>query len=99
MGDIANKVEVAKKVENEEVLKRMKELKEMIEKNTALAAAVESEPRHVLAKTYIEGNPNTLKNLLSSMLQAYSYDNKGNAIERCIAVTLMVEDITPKKKQ
>ena len=98
MADTADKVEETKKIENEEVLKRMKELKEMIEKNTALATAVESEPRKVLTKTYIEGTPGGLKNLLQTILGSFCYDMKGQTIERMLAVTLMVEDITPKKK-
>lgn len=98
MADTANKVEDTKKIENEEMLKRMKELKEMIEKNTALASAIESEPRRVLTKTYIEGTPGNLKNLLQTIIGSFSYDMKGAAVERLLAVTLMVEDITPKKK-
>ena len=79
------------------MLKHMAELKEMIEKNQNLAAVVETEPKKVLAKTYIEGTPSMLKTLVSNLISAYGFDAKGNNLERTIAVTLMVEDITPKK--
>ena len=85
--------------ENEEMLKRMAELKEMIEKNSSLKTAIETEPKKVLAKTYIEGTPNSLKNLVSSIISSYSYDTKGQQYtDRILAVTLLVEDITDKKK-
>ena len=85
--------------ENEEMLKRMAELKEMIEKNSTLKTTLESEPKRVLTKTYIEGTPNSLKNLVGSILSSYAYDTKGQQYtDRVLAVTLLVEDITQKKK-
>lgn len=84
--------------DNEVLIKLMSDLKEKIEKNSSLAKVVESEPRKVLAKTYIEGNPNSLKNTISSIINSYAFDAKGNAFpDRMLAVTLMVEDITQKK--
>jgi hypothetical protein len=90
--------EEKKTKENEEMLKRMAELKEMIEKNSTLKTTLESEPKKVLTKTYIEGTPNSLKNLVSSIISSYSYDSKGQQYtDRMLAVTLLVEDITQKK--
>ena len=83
---------------DEAMLKRISEIKELMEKNAALAAVVESEPKRVLAKSYIEGTPGSLKNLISSLIGSYSVDSKGNTItDRNIAVTIMIEDLTPKK--
>ena len=83
---------------DEAMLKRISEIKELMEKNAALAAVVESEPKRVLAKSYIEGTPGSLKNLISSLIGSYSVDSKGNTITaRNIAVTIMIEDLTPKK--
>ena len=83
---------------DEAMLKRISEIKELMEKNAALAAVVESEPKRVLAKSYIEGTPCSLKNLISSLIGSYSVDSKGNTItDRNIAVTIMIEDLTPKK--
>ena len=87
------------KTNDEAMLKRISEIKELMEKNAALQAVVESEPRHVIAKTYIEGGPNFLKNLITSMLGGFAYDSKGNAVDRTLAITLMVEDITPQNKK
>ena len=85
-------------VDNETVLKRMAEIKAMIEKNSELAKVVDSEPRRVLSKLYIEGTPAGLKNHVSAIIGSFGIDAKGNSIvDRQIAVTLMVEDITPKK--
>jgi hypothetical protein len=90
--------EEKKTKENEEMLKRMAELKEMIEKNSTLKTTLESEPKRVLTKTYIEGTPNSLKNLVGSILSSYAYDTKGQQYtDRVLAVTLLVEDITQKK--
>lgn len=84
---------------DEAMLKRISEIKELMEKNASLAAVVETEPRKVLAKSYIEGTPSGLKNLISSLIGNYSYDSKGNAVsDRSLAVTIMIEDITPQKK-
>jgi hypothetical protein len=92
--------EEKKTKENEEMLKRMAELKEMIEKNSTLKTTLESEPKRVLAKTYIEGTPNSLKNLVSSILSSYAYDTKGQQYtDRVLAATLLVEDITDNKKK
>ena len=85
-------------VDNETVLKRMAEIKAMIEKNNELAKVVDTEPRKVLSKLYIEGTPAGLKNHVSAIIGSFGVDAKGNSIvDRQIAVTLMVEDITPKK--
>jgi predicted RecB family endonuclease len=93
------KIHQEEKKENEEMLKRMAELKEMIEKNSTLKTAIEAEPKRVLVKTYIEGTPNSLKNLVSSIISSYSYDTKGQQYtDRMLAVTLLVEDITDNKK-
>jgi hypothetical protein len=74
------------------------EIKAMIEKNSELAKVVDSEPRRVLSKLYIEGTPAGLKNHVSAIIGSFGIDAKGNSIvDRQIAVTLMVEDITPKK--
>jgi hypothetical protein len=87
------------KSNDEAMLKRISEIKELMEKNAALAAVVESDPKRVLAKSYIEGTPASLKNLISSMISNYSFDSKGNTVSnREIAVTIMIEDITPKSK-
>lgn len=87
------------KKNDEAMLKRISEIKELMEKNAALAAVVESDPKRVLAKSYVEGTPASLKNLISSMISNYSFDSKGNAVSnREIAVTIMIEDITPKSK-
>ena len=84
--------------ENNEMLKSLAELKKMIEQNANLATAVETEPRKVLTKSYIEGTPGVLKGLISNIIGSYAFDAKGNAIqERSIAVTFMIEDVTPKK--
>ncbi len=83
---------------DEAMLKRISEIKELMEKNAALATVVESEPKRVLAKSYIEGSPGSLKNPISSLIGSYSVDSKGNTItDRNIAVTIMIEDLTPKK--
>jgi enoyl-[acyl-carrier-protein] reductase (NADH) len=96
--EIKTQQEEKKTKENEEMLKRMAELKEMIEKNSSLKTAIEAEPKKVLTKTYIEGTPNSLKNLVSSIISSYSYDSKGQQYtDRMLAVTLLVEDITQKK--
>lgn len=84
--------------DNETVLKRMAEIKAMIEKNNEMAKVVETEPRKVLSKLYIEGTPAGLKNIISSIIGGYGIDVKGNAVlDKRIAVTLMIEDLAPKK--
>jgi hypothetical protein len=85
-------------VDNETVLKRMAEIKAMIEKNNEMAKVVETEPRKVLSKLYIEGTPSGLKNIVSSIIGGYGIDVKGNPVlDKRIAVTLMIEDLVPKK--
>lgn len=87
-----------KEKENEEMLKRMTELREMIEKNTKLNEKAQSQPTKVLTKTYIEGTPNSLKNLVSSIIGSFAFNTKGQPYtDRVVAVTLMVEEITPEK--
>lgn len=84
--------------DNETVLKRMAEIKAMIEKNNEMAKVVETEPRKVLSKLYIEGTPAGLKNIISSIIGGYGIDVKGNTVlDKRVAVTLMIEDLTPKK--
>ena len=84
--------------ENSEMLKSLAELKKMIEQNANLTAAEETEPRKVLTKSYIEGTPGGLKGLISNIIGSYAFDAKGNAVpEKMIAITIMIEDITPKK--
>ena len=80
------------------MLKRISEIKELMEKNAALATVVESEPKRVLAKSYIEGTPNSMKNLIGTLIGSYAIDSKGNTIlDKRIAITIMIEDITSKK--
>jgi hypothetical protein len=84
--------------DNETVLKHMAEIKAMIEKNNEMAKVVETEPRKVLSKLYIEGTPAGLKNIISSIIGGYGIDVKGNPVlDKRIAVTLMIEDLAPKK--
>lgn len=84
--------------DNETVLKHMAEIKAMIEKNNEMAKVAETEPRKVLSKLYIEGTPAGLKNIISSIIGGYGIDVKGNTLlDKHIAITLMIEDLTPKK--
>lgn len=81
------------------MLKRISEIKELMEKNAALQAVVEQEPRKVLSKVYIEGTPNSLKNIANGLLNSYQYDSAGKQLDRTLALTLMIEDMTPDKKK
>lgn len=84
--------------DNKEMMQQMAELKKLIEKNSALQVVAESEPKNVLAKTYIEGTPQSLKNLIATLIGSYSIDSKGNTLlDKKLAVTLMIEDISSKK--
>jgi enoyl-[acyl-carrier-protein] reductase (NADH) len=98
MADTESAVKKTDANNDETMLKRISEIKELMEKNAALATVVESEPKRVLAKSYVEGSPANLKSLISSLIGSYSYDSKGNAVgDRELAVTIMIEDITPAK--
>ena len=79
------------------MLKRISEIKELMEKNAALQTVVEEEPRRVLSKMYIEGTPNNLKNIANNIISSYQYDSGGQTIKRTLAITLMIEDITPEE--
>ena len=84
--------------QQEETKKMLSDLKKLIEEKNELAKVVEQEPRKVLVKSYVEGTPTNLSKLISQTIVNYAYDTKGNTVpERTLAVTLMVEDIIPKK--
>ena len=84
--------------QQEETKKMLADLKKLIEEKNELAKVVEQEPRKVLVKSYVEGTPTNLSKLISQTIVNYAYDTKGNTVpERMLAVTLMVEDIMPKK--
>ena len=82
----------------DKVLQKISDLQKLIEQNKSMAVSLEEEPKKVLVKMYVEGTPNNLKNTIGTIFNSYAYDSSGKAIEKQLAVTLMIEDKTPPKR-
>ena len=90
-----NKLEATKENETVGVAQQIKELKETLEKNAQLSKVIDEEPRKVVSKIYLQGDPMDLYNVCNSIFNSLKPKKQGERPGK-FALTLMVEDITPK---
>ena len=77
------------------VAQEIKGLREQLEKNHQLSQAIEEEPKKVVIKSYIQGEPMDLINVTSSMFKSLQPKKQGEQNSR-YALTIMVEEISKK---
>lgn len=77
------------------VAQEIKGLREQLEKNHQLSQAIEEEPKKVVIKSYIQGEPMDLINVTSSMFKSLQPKKQGEQSSR-YALTIMVEEISKK---
>jgi hypothetical protein len=78
-----------------DVMKAIEGLREKMEKNQQVKEALEKEPKKVIAKSYFQGEPSDLINITNPMFNSLKPKKTGEQA-KCYAVTMMIEEITPK---
>ena len=78
-----------------DVMKAIEGLREKMENNQQVKEALEEEPKKVVAKSYFQGEPSDLINITGSMFNSLKPKKTGEQPKR-YAVTMMVEEVTPK---
>ena len=78
-----------------DVMKAIEGLREKMEKNQQVKEALEDEPKKVIVKSYFQGEPSDLINITGPMFNSLKPKKTGEQAKR-YAVTMMIEEVTPK---
>jgi hypothetical protein len=74
----------------------IKGLREQLEKNQKIEQGIEKEPRNVVFKSYLQGEPVDLSKITNTMFQSLLPHKQGEQTRK-FAMTMMIEELFPKK--
>lgn len=83
------------KTNGEDMLKRMSELKELIEKNNQNKEQLDKEPSNVITKMYLQTTASGIINTITTMMNPYKPQQSSEKPKQ-FAITLLIEELPQK---